>query len=56
MEEKTRYEENTDNHSRHASSPRDAEQRDEARHRREGGGEHRPALTRREREDPWPIG
>ena len=33
----------------------DKEQRDESRPRRDPGAE-RPPLTRRESEDPWPIG
>jgi hypothetical protein len=54
MDDRTRRDEKTDNHSHHASD-NGAERQDETHRRREESNE-RPALTRREREDPWPIG
>lgn len=54
MDEQTRRDQKDDNH-RQASRQHEDEQRDESRRLREGADE-RPALTRRERDDPWPIG
>jgi len=54
MDEQTRRGQNNDNH-RQASRHNETEQRDEPQRLREAADE-RPALTRRERDDPWPIG
>jgi hypothetical protein len=55
MDDRTRRDQRTDVNGQKASQPNDVEQREESYRRREQTDE-RPALTRREREDPWPIG
>lgn len=55
MEERTHHEEHNENNGRHASRRSDAQERDVV-HRLHDQENERPALTRREREDPWPIG
>ena len=50
-----RDEKKKDGAGQRASQPNETEERDESRPRRDPGAE-RPPLTRREREDPWPIG
>jgi len=53
MDDSIRREERNDRERRRASHP-DEDQHDELAERREQA--QRPALTRREREDRWPIG
>jgi hypothetical protein len=55
MDEKPRRDDAHNGQNREASNPEDTDQRDELARRREQPREH-PALTRREREERWPIG
>jgi len=55
MDEKPRRDEGQDGRNREATHADETDQRDELARRRERSNEH-PALTRREREERWPIG
>jgi hypothetical protein len=55
MDEKTRRDDARDGWSREASRVEETDQREELYRRREESREH-PALTRREREERWPLG
>jgi hypothetical protein len=55
MDEKSRREDAHNGQNREASNAEDTDQRDELARRRDPSREH-PALTRREREERWPIG
>ena len=55
MDERTRRDDAHDGRTREASSAKETDQRDEPVRRREEYHEH-PALTRREREERWPVG
>jgi len=55
MDEKPRRNEHDDHPNRSIAGHREADQRDELAQRRDQP-EERPALTRREREERWPIG
>jgi hypothetical protein len=55
MDEKPRRDDAHNGQNREASDSDATEQRDELARRREQSHEH-PALTRREREERWPIG
>lgn len=55
MDEKPRRSEHDDHENREVPDRREADQRDELAQRRKQPNE-RPALTRREREERWPIG
>jgi len=55
MDEKSRRDESHNGQSRDASNAEETDQRDERARRREQSREY-PALTRREREERWPIG
>jgi len=55
MDEKPRRDDAYNGQTREASHPDDSDQRDEQMRRREESREH-PALTRREREERWPLG
>jgi hypothetical protein len=55
MDEKPRRDEGQDAGNREATHADENDQRDDLAHRRERSKEH-PALTRREREERWPIG
>jgi hypothetical protein len=59
MDEKSRRDDAQDGGGREAAHAEGADQGDELARRRENGREqHRefPALTRREREERWPLG
>ena len=55
MDENPRREDAPDGRTREASNGDETDQRDELARRRQQSREH-PALTRREREERWPIG
>jgi hypothetical protein len=55
MDEKIRRDDGHEGRSREASNAGETDQRDELARRRGELGD-RPALTRREREQQWPIG
>lgn len=55
MDEKSRRDDAHNGQNREASDSDATDQRDELARRREQSHEH-PALTRREREERWPIG
>ena len=55
MDEKPRRDDAHDDRAREASNTDETDQRDDLSRRREQSHEH-PALTRREREERWPIG
>jgi len=55
MDEQTRRNENTAGNGRHASSENEREQRDDVSRQRERPADRSP-LTKREREERWPIG
>jgi hypothetical protein len=55
MDETPRRNEHDDQPNRNASGLRESDPRDELAQRRSQSKE-RPALTRREREERWPIG
>lgn len=55
MDEKPRRDEGQDGRNREATHADETDQRDDLARRRERSNEH-PALTRREREERWPIG
>ena len=55
MDEKSRRDDAPDGWTREASNGEDTDQREELARRRDQPREH-PALTRREREERWPIG
>jgi hypothetical protein len=55
MDEKFRRDDAPNGQNREASNAEESDQRDELARRREHAREH-PALTRREREERWPIG
>jgi hypothetical protein len=56
MDDNARRDEKNDREAQRASrSNEHEEERDDLRPRRDPGAQ-RPPLTRREREDPWPIG
>jgi hypothetical protein len=55
MDEKHRRDDAHNGQTREASGAEDTDQRDELARRREEPREH-PALTRREREERWPVG
>jgi hypothetical protein len=55
MDEKPRRDDAHNDQAREASHAEDPDQRDQQTRRREEPREH-PALTRREREERWPLG
>jgi len=55
MDDNARRDEKSDGAEQRASRSNENEERDELRPRRDPGAQ-RPPLTRRESEDPWPIG
>lgn len=55
MDEKSRRDDAAEGRTHEASNGDESGQRDELARRREPSREH-PALTRREREERWPIG
>ena len=55
MDDRARRDEKNDGARQRASQSNETEERDDLRARRDPAAE-RPPLTRRESEDPWPIG
>ena len=55
MDDNARRDEKKHGEPQHASRWNEIEERDDSRPRRDPGAE-RPPLTRRESQDPWPIG
>jgi len=55
MDEQTRRNENAPGNGRHASSDKEREERDDGSRQRERSADRSP-LTKREREERWPIG
>ena len=55
MDEQTRRNENAAGDGRHASSEKQREERDDASSQRDRSADRSP-LTKREREERWPIG
>ena len=55
MDDKARRDEKTNGERQHASRSNDTEERDDSHPRYDPRAE-RPPLTRRESQDPWPIG
>ena len=55
MDDQSRRNESASNDGQHASSEQGREQRDELSTQRERSA-NRPPLTKREREERWPIG
>jgi len=55
MDDRARRDEKDDRAEQRVSRSNGKEERDDSRLRRDPGAD-RPSLTRRETEDPWPIG